>query len=193
VPTDKNVLTLHQHVEALAVVDTWFDEHMPDIEKAEGEVPEALAALLDMANGDFNEKAERVALKVNQLLAEHSMLEDEAARLTRRAKTRKARADHLKRYLHFCLTKANVAKVSGQLVTIRVQKNGQPSVRSALTQEQLAAYYGRQFTEDVPPLVAKVTDFKLVAWRVIEAHQKKGAEALPEGITIEQGTHLRID
>lgn len=185
-------LTLYEHVEALAVVDTWFDEAMPDIERAEGEVPEALAALLDMASGDFNDKVERVALKINSYMAESAAISAEADRLARRAKSRAARAAYLKRYLHLCLTKANVPRVTGLLVNVRVQKNGQPSVRCTLSPEQLEALYARGFTEPgVPPIVDKVLEFKLNARRLLQA--VAADFTIPEGITIEHGTHLRID
>ena len=188
---ERKAATLLDHVEALAVVDEWFDEHMPEITAAEGEVPEALAQLLDLTTADFNEKAERVALKINQLVAESAAIQQEADRLARRAKTRKARADYLKRYLHLCLTKAKVQKVNGLLATVRIQKNSQPSVRSTLTVDQLEAWYGAQFTDDKPIIVAKVVEFKLEARRVIEA--VRAGQPIPDGITIEHGTHVRID
>lgn len=184
-------LTLYEHVEALAVVDTWFDEAMPDIQKAEGEVPEALAALLDMASGSFNEKAERVALKVNQYLAEAAAIETEADRLARRAKSRKARADHLKRYLHLCLTKAGVPKVNGLLLNVRIQKNSQPSVRCALTKQQLEALYHDEVAQHSASIVHKIVDYELSSRMALQvAH---GGGTLPEGITIEHGSHIRID
>lgn len=191
-------MSLYDHVEALAVVDTWFDEHLPDIEKADGEVPEELVQVLDMATGDFNEKAERVALKVNQLLAESSAIGDEADRLARRAKSRKARADYLKRYLHLCLTKARVQKVPGLLVTVRLQKSP-PSVVNSLTQQALGALYMEQLNEAAEGMnpiatfwVDKVpASFKLDTKAVLAAH--RAGEPLPDGITVEQGNHLRID
>ena len=184
-------LTLYEHVEALAVVDSWFDEAMPDIERAEGEVPEALAALLDMASGSFNEKAERVALKVNQYLAEAAAIAAEADRLARRAKSRKARADYLKRYLHLCLTKANVPKVNGLLVNVRLQKSPKRVV-SVLTQQGLADLYAKGLTEPgVPFIVEKRIEYTLNARAVMDAIEAK--IDLPAGVTVEQGTHLRID
>ena len=176
-------LTLYEHVEALAVVDTWFDEAMPDIQKAEGEVPEALAALLDMASGSFNEKAERVALKVNQYLAEAAAIAAEADRLARRAKSRTARAEHLKRYLHLCLTKAGVPKVNGLLLNVRIQ-------RSPLSVRVLA-----QPSERYPEWSHIITEtparFEYDKAAVLEEY--KAGRPVPPTVNVEQNTHLRID
>lgn len=176
-------LTLYEHVEALAVVDAWFDEAMPDIQRAEGEVPEALAALLDMASGDFNDKAERVALKVNQYLVESAAIQAEATRLAQRAKTRLARADYLKRYLHLCLTKAKVQKVNGLLVNIRIQKSP-PSVRVLVTPSEEFAEW-RHIIAVEPAKYSWDKAAILAEW--------KAGRPVPPTVDVEQNTHLRID
>ena len=184
-------LALYEQVEALATIDAWFDEAMPEIERAEGEVPEALAKLLDEQTASFNDKVERVALKIQSDMAEAAAISREADRLARRAKSRKARADYLKRYLHLCLTKAGVQKVNGLLLNVRVQKNGQPSVRCTLTREQLEALYHDEVARFGASIVQKVVDFQLSAR--MAAQTAAGGGSLPDGIAVEYGTHLRID
>lgn len=182
-------VTLYERTEALRLVDEWIAEHEEELLAAGGDVsalPE-LAELLDAAEGDFKEKAERVALKVRELMAECVAVELEADRLNKRAAARKRAADSLKEYLKLNMEKAGVEKVNGLLCNVAIQKSP-PSVRHAMTQAALCLAACDTRFESMVDEVPSV--FKLDAKAVIAA-AKEGRE-LPEGVTVEQGTHLRI-
>lgn len=178
-------MKLYETVEALATISGWIDEHADDILANGGELTPALAELLDAAEGDFSEKVERVALKVRELEAEALAVDTEAERLTQRARTRYNAAKSLKAYLKGALEIAGLDKVKATLVTVAIQKNP-PSLHGELSQEELDVLARRraEFVSIVPATLS------LNKRAVLDAC--KAGEALPTGLTISQGTSLRI-
>lgn len=172
-------MKLYEATDALATVDAWILEHADEILANGGELTPELEALLNEAEGTFDAKVEKVALKVRELIAEADVVKVEADRLTQRAKTAKNAADSLKAYLHRQMDEAGKVQVKGTLVTVALQKNP-PRV---VTERSAPESEGR-FVAMVPALYEWNKD------AIKDAH--KAGEPLPEGVTVEQGMSLRI-
>lgn len=176
-------LKLYETVHDLAVVRAWVDEHADELLANGGELPPALAALLDAAEGAFTEKVERVALFIRETLATAEAVKAEATRLTQRAKTLTHTADALKAYLHRELDRAGRDKVAGTLATVALQRNSQPTVTCAVPVETLPPAFVTVPAPIQPPAVLN----REAVLAAVEA----GA-ALPEGVTCVTGRHVRI-
>lgn len=161
------------------------------LSETEGEVTPELQQLLDDLAGDAKEKIERVALYVREQLATAAAVDEEAKRLAARSASLKRAADGLKGYLKLQMERLDMPKVQGLLCTVALQNNP-PAVKSTITDEELkrhffGGYTGsalQQFVVEVP------ASYKLNSRAVLDAH--KAGQALPDGLTIEQGQHLRI-
>lgn len=185
-------LRFYDTVDALLTVREWCDEHVEQIIEAGGDIgalPE-LAALVDQAEGDFTEKAERVALFIRELLLSAKAVAEEAARLTARAKHLDKSAEALKHYLLLNLQRAETKKVEGKLVTVRVQASP-AAVQHALTDAELQRLYTLGTIDGAHQLVRRVPEtFRLDAKAVVEAEAL--GEPIPAGVTITRGQHVRI-
>ncbi len=104
-------LTLYERTAKLMELDRVIGD-------ADGEITPEQEAEMEALAGSVNEKAEAVAAKRAELLATASVCEEEADRLTRRAKTLTARAKWLDGYLLAQLTLAGITKVQGERFTI---------------------------------------------------------------------------
>lgn len=172
--------------------------------ETEGEMTPEIEELLAEAAGNFDEKAERVALAVREYLATEAAEKAQAQAIAQvacaphlaRAKAAERSADSLKAYLLRELTKAggsdnpaNARKIEGKRVKIRVQKNSRPSFRLAVveTWQYLSALWSSPGGEAI---VEKTVDYKLKDAALLE-RLKSGAELPPE-IVVEQGYHVRI-
>lgn len=161
-------LKLYQLPAALAELDALIDA-------LDGELPEDLEARLDALELNLEEKADAVCALARQAEAEAAFFADELARLDGRRRAAAGRAAGLKAYLHRTLTALGRDRVETPRFRARVQKNGTPSVRWA-------------GPGDVPDGFARVT-VELDGRAALAAHK---AGTLPEGFTVEYGTHLRI-
>ena len=177
-------MKLYEAVEQLATVNDWIAEHEEEIREAGGELPPALAELLDLADGQLDEKVERVALKIRILRAEADVIGSEADRLAARAKGRLASAAALTQYLHRCLNAAGVNKVEGSLATVALQRNP-PSVVSSLNLDDPAV----RVRLPEPMVRGKIT-WSLNRQLVLEHH--RAGVPLPEGLTVVIGESVRI-
>lgn len=181
-------LKFYETVDALLTVREWMDEHAEQIIEAGGDIealPE-LAQLVDQAEGDFAEKAERVALFILELTRTADAVAEEAKRLAARAAHGKKSADALKHYLLLNMQRAECKKVDGKLATVRVQASP-AAVHSALTDVELADLWARPGNT----LVRRIPEtYKLDARAVIEAEAL--GEPIPSGVTITRAQHIRI-
>jgi hypothetical protein len=153
------------------------------LDSEDGELTPEMEAKLDAAVGNFDVKVEQVAFVIRELTAEAKAIDEEAARIAKRAKVRTNAVARLKSYLQGQLERADVRKVERPLVTVRLQANP-PSVRHVLTSEQLAGQEYAPFVRVVPER------YELDAKNVVTAW--KAGEPLPEGVTVEMHSHLRI-
>jgi hypothetical protein len=154
------------------------------IEEAEGELtPEAEAALNSLGE-EFARKAEYLALltceataQADAVTAQADAVKAEADRLYRIATAHQNRAASLKAYVKRCMEELGEVKISGELATVAIQRNGQPSVGYEVPPEFLPARFQRLKIEADSKAITE-------AW--------KAGEEMPEGVTVQIGTHLRI-
>lgn len=180
-------LKLYEMTDALNVVREWVYENDEAIRAMEGALPDELAELLSQAELDFSAKAENVALFIRELLSSAKAVKEERDRLDARARHYERAAEGLKNYLKFEMQRADIPKVEGKLVTVRLQKNA-PAVKVMLDQDTL----GRMRSElDTAMYVVTVPESYRVDTDYAKAMWKAGKE-LPEGIAVEQGQHVRI-
>ena len=180
-------LRLYETLEALDILDELIAEHAAYIGEAGGDIeaiPE-IAELLAFAEGQFEEAAERWGLKIRTLLAEAQYVESEIGRLSSIAKSKTNAANGLKSYLKRMLEVRNIQKVQTPLVRLRIQKNSQASV-SATSETVIETLYaaGSEF-------IRRKESYDLDREKILEAQDR--GEALPEGIVVLRGSHLRVE
>lgn len=142
-----------------------------------GELTPELAAKLEEIEGAFEQKVERCVLYIRNLEATAQAAKDEAGRLALLASGRQKAADGLKAYVKQELERAKRPKVETDLIVARIQKNSTPSVTCTVDVGALPLNYVR---------ITKSLDARAVleAW--------KAQTPLPEGVSVEVGTHLRV-
>jgi GNAT superfamily N-acetyltransferase len=184
-------LKLYEATDALNIVHQFLEE-------SEGELTPEIEELLAQAEGDFDAKAERVALFVREREAEAAAAKAQADAIKRiavephlrRAATAERMVESLKEYLKRELIAAGGDEktprvVKGKTVkTIRLQKNSQPSVESTLTETDLAR-------------IAKGDDADLVKVQYVLDRAAAVARfnmgtPLPDGVKVKVGSHVRI-
>lgn len=142
-----------------------------------GELTPEIEARLDMLEGAFDEKVERIALLIREKLGLAELAKNEADRITAIRKSHENAADGLKRYLLDQMRRSGHTKVETHRARVRVQKNGQPSIRWTKSLDDLPDAY-RRIT--IAPDISLVRD------------QLKAGDTPPEGFTVEYGQHVRI-
>ena len=123
------MLKLYEAVDAYQTALDWIEENEDAIRDAGGEIPQELDELLEMAEGDLEEKVKRVALVVQNLKANAAAAKSEADRLATSARGYDRQAAALTNYLHHQLTRAGIERVETPLVKVRIQRASRPSVR----------------------------------------------------------------
>lgn len=209
-------LTLYEATDALGVVREWLDAHEDEIIAGGGEIPPALAELIDQAEGDFDRKVERVGLFIQERLGQAQMVRAEAARLATRAAQIDKQAETMKRYLLQNLMRANRKKVEGKLLDVRVQANA-IAVKQDFTAEQLeqlhrsgCAFTAAQTMYTLPSsgVQAAVKDALATIGKAPElgsdnyaeasalwlqmVHEELAKAGVPAGVRIERGHHVRL-
>ncbi len=176
-------IRLYEATDAIEIVRDWILEHDEELRANEGVFPPELAELLAQVEGTFDQKAERVALFIREMLSTAKAIKEEEDRLHARRKAMENASDRLKRYLEANMLQAERMRIDGKLVTLRIQLNN-PSVRHELTQEQLAVVLD-EYVQVVP------ATYRLNAAAVI-AHWKATGESPIEGVVVAQGASIRI-
>jgi hypothetical protein len=133
-------VTLGERLDALDILDRWIHENEDAVAAAEGELPQFLVELLDQAEGDFKEKARRVARYALGLDAEIEIIGDEIARLQQRQRVRQNAAKRLRERLRQQMVAAGMHDASDPLVTVRLQQ-GPPHVELRATEFELQALH----------------------------------------------------
>lgn len=144
--------------------------------EAEGELTPEDEQALDALEGEFNHKAEWIALLAQEARAEAAGSEQQAKRLAARVRSAKNREGRLKSYLHDCMTARGVSKVEGEQIKISVVKNSQPTITWTGDPESIPEGYKRV---TIAPDLAHARE------------QMKAGEMLPDGFTVERGSHVR--
>lgn len=151
---------------------------------AEGELTPEIEEALNAVELSFSEKAERVALYCRELLSSSKAVDEEAARLSARAKGYMSAAENLKGYLQAQMERAELMKVEGKLVTVRLQKSQPSVVAPAFTQDELDTIS--------PVFVRVVPEIRTLDKKAVLTHWKgTGTSGIP-GVEVVQSLHLRI-
>jgi hypothetical protein len=147
------------------------------IEEAEGLLTPELEAELDALGEEFDRKAEYVAMLVREAKLEAEKWKAEEDRVSNRRRSLERRAEGLTRYLHEQMTSMRKDKIPGDLLTVAIQRNSQPTVSFDREPHWLPEEYRR-------------VEFRMDAKKIREDHE--AGKPLPEGVTIHHGTHVRI-
>lgn len=178
-------VTLYELTSQLQILDAQIEERAAEIDANGGALPDDLAALLDDAEEAFDAKVERVALYIKTLGHTAVAVATERDRLAARVKALDTAKAALTEYLKRSLEAAGKKDVKGTLANVAIQ-NSPPSVTSVLDAPALARLH--EAYVDLIDLVPET--YKLNAKAVIAAH--KAGRALPNGVLVTSGTHLRI-
>lgn len=181
-------IRLYEAVDGIDTVREWIDEHAEELLAAGGDLDQLpeLAELLELAEGQLAGKVESVGLYIRELTATAAAIKEEAQRLDARARHALAAAASLKRYLLINMERAELKRVDGKLVTVRVQASP-PAVTHDLTDEDLRALY----VIPVGPRFVTRTEVFAIDRKVALTAEQAG-EALPAGVHVTRGTHIRI-
>jgi hypothetical protein len=164
-------LRLYNYADALSRIEGLLYE-------AEGVLTPELEQALDEAQFEFEAKAERVALMVRGFLATAAAVKIEEERLEDRRKHYERAAESLKNYLLIQLNRVGQQKVEGRLASVRVQASP-PKVLCADATKLPADF------QIIPPTVVQINRAKVLElW--------KSEKPLPEGVSVEVGSHVRI-
>jgi hypothetical protein len=147
------------------------------IEEAEGLLTPELEAQLDALSEEFESKAEYIAMLIREAKLEADKWRAEEERVSNRRRSLDRRAEGLTRYLHTHMTAMGKDKIPGQLLTLALQRNSQPTVAFDREAHWLPEEYRR-------------VKFEMDAKRLREDYE--AGKPLPEGVTIHHGTHVRI-
>ena len=148
-----------------------------EIIEAEGEITDEIADRLDHLEGEFERKAEYLALLSREAKAEEAAVKQEVDRLTARMRAASNRQQRIKDYLLFATQKLGVDRVEGDRAKVRIQENSRPSITWMGAKDEIPAAYRR---------VSVSVDGR-AAYEALKA----GGE-LPEGFRVETGHHVRI-
>lgn len=171
-------VALHELGAARDILDEW-------IEEAVGEATPELEALLSELGEQTDAKIVNVALYIREQLATSLAIQDEIDRLEKRRDARKNAADRLKRYLESWMGRLQKTRITDPRCTVSLQLNN-PSVKGDLAPDVLEFMHGA----GSPIVRHKPATYELDRKAALEIH-KAGGE-LPEGITIERSSSLRI-
>lgn len=159
------------------------------LQESGGELTPELEAELSALDVASDEKIERVALYIREQTAEAAAIETEATRLQDRANAKLNAAKSLKAYLQREMDRLGKEKVNGLLITVALQKNP-PSVKGDIAPETLQSWWAAPGDQRAGFIRYTPESFALDRRVVLDAH--KQGMTIPEGLTIEQTTSIRI-
>jgi hypothetical protein len=143
----------------------------------DGEVTPDLEAELGALDETLQTKTEGICKMVQALNREAESANLEVARLSALAEIRLNAAARLKDYLKLTLELMNMTKVETDLFKVRIQKNSRPGIAYIGDLRELPFEYQRVKVE-------------LNGTALYEAW--KGGKELPAGVTVTEGSHIRI-
>lgn len=163
-------MRLHEIPEAYRLVEA-------RIEEAEGELSPELEQALDTIEGALEDKVDAIGVLATEAKGRAAFFAEEAKRLAERSRVESNRADNLREYLKKTLEAMGREKVQGKRFTVRIQRNGIPSITFDVPAERLPEPF--RILTYVPD-----RDAVKAAW--------KAGETLPDGVSVVLGRHLRI-
>lgn len=177
--------TLIERADARAWIDREILLATERGEVVDGALPDYLDELLALADADLRTKMERTGLAIIHRQQDADAIDAEIKRLQARKTATLNAVERIKRYAQVCLEIAGETKVATPLVTVALQQNP-PSVKGDPDQETL-----RMWWENSVPGARYVPESYALDRRAVLDAWKAGA-ALPEGLTVERTTSLRV-
>jgi hypothetical protein len=104
-------------------------EQMEQQAESQGQDSEELVARFHEFCGAHGEKIDRIGRFLRMMEAREQFCRSEAVRLTDRARAAAGKMERTKNMVLYYLLSRDLKKIEGQQFTLRVQKNGQDSVR----------------------------------------------------------------
>ena len=178
-------VTLYELGEQMQIVAEWIEEHRDEVLANGGELPPALAELLEQVEGDLAAKIERVALFALSMRRASEAAQAEADRLSQRAKVYDHAYEAMRRYVQPFLASFPERKVKTPLVTVREQANP-PAIRCALSPEE----FWNRYEGDAEAAVERRVSYHFRSRDLLAAYKR--GEDLPPEFTVEQASHVRI-
>lgn len=146
--------------------------------ESEGVMTPEIQAQLDALAGEFDDKAERVGLYIKNAGAMHKAVQEERRALAERETRLDATVKRLKDYLKAQMEIVGRSKLETPRIVLRIQANSVPSVTCDVEPEALP--------EEYRTIIVSVNKQALT-----EAF--KAGKELPVGVTVERGSHLRVN
>jgi hypothetical protein len=172
-------VALYELGQARDVLDEWLEE-------SDGEATPELEELMADLEVQADTKIVNVALYIREQLATSLVIDEEIARLTKRRDAHKHGADRLKHYLELWMERLGKTKIdTDPRAKVSIQLNN-PAVKGEIAPDVLAFMFGAG-----SPIVRHIPEsYALDRRAALELH-KSGVE-LPDGITVERSSSLRI-
>lgn len=164
-----NMTLYEMTAESIAIMDA--------IEEAGGEITPEIQGRLDALGESLPAKADAYCKLIRHFQARAAALDLEAVRLGEAAARDEKAAKRLKDHLLACMAMAGQRKVSTDLFGVSVCKNGVPSITWTLSPYALPVHLRRTKIELDSEAARKVL---------------KETGGLPEGFSVEHGSHIRI-
>lgn len=180
-------VSLLGRAEDLAQIDRWFDEYDEIIEANEGEVPEELHQLFVEAYPNFVERIEACAARRKAWIARATIMKDEAARLTAKAKAISNREARMNRYMQLSMQIAKTPKVEGKFYDATLQNTKRTVTAPELPDLDTAKLFPRQLVRIIPPTEEAYAIDKDAVLDWVDAGKE-----LPAGIDVTQGKTVVI-
>lgn len=143
----------------------------------DGELLPDAEARLDALTMDLETKLEACVCMMRNFAGEADMLTAEAKRFIERVKIAEASEKRIKQYVLNVLTHLGIAKIDAGKFKLRIQQNSVPTT---------------MFDGDPADLPAAFQRVKVELNAAVCVDAWKAGEALPPGVKVEKGSHLRV-
>ena len=149
------------------------------IEEAGGEITPEIEDRMEVLEGDLSAKVDVFAALVREAAARSEAFAAESKLFSDKARVAKNKAEGLKRYMKDTLERMGRTAAEGELFKVRIQQNPERVADEGLDPDRLPERY------------VKVETVKTVDKAKILADYKTG-RALPEGVIVVRGSHVRF-
>lgn len=130
-------LTIRDGVDLYALINAYVEEHIDEIELNEGAMPYDLAQLLDEVDAAMMQRVDAFAAKVDEFSGYAATAKATKDRAARREKVWSNVIKSMKHYGLLQVQRNAGEPLKGAAATLRMQRNGQPSIECALTDDEL--------------------------------------------------------
>jgi hypothetical protein len=204
---ENNIMSTIETPSSLFQIDAELDDLLEEIQlqtEAGSEIPKELTEQFHRFCQSHSEKVDRIGRFVGMMEARERYCRSEAARLGDRARSAANKVERTKSMVLYYLMSRELKKVEGQAFTLRMQKNGQDSVRITDENAVPTAYRRIEVRMDgvlwqtvlslLPEELSKALERSVHENRPDSEAIKAAASRQKEvpGAHIQRGSHLRV-